>query len=382
MKIADRTPFRNENGQVDLYGRIQGTIKFGLSWFARIEAQETVIAVLDKVLGSEYILLRNITLPDTEIELPMVLIGPPGVFLINVIHERGVYRARDDEWGTISGDKFVPASINQVQRTVKLSRVLQIYLDRAGYKDDLIVDPILLAADPGMHIDSVRPAARIVLSDALERFAISMNQARPIFLTGKIVEIAQTIINGPRKSSNPASSAAAPFSKVQRDINAAVPESQSQEPHPAFTPETLGFSFEEKAQTQQDLPSQNAQTLISLDSKPETAPTLAIPNHSPNNQTYIDESELESDRLAFYQMNTETLVQPPTDIEPQPVLFEGDEPKSNENGADTGNKLDTPPVKKNSLFGMTKGQVLVLGSILIFWLCAMVGFAIYVYLNL
>ena len=57
MEIVDRTPFRNEGGIVDIFGRVQGTLKYGFNWYALLEAQNAVIAVLDKVLGSSYILL-------------------------------------------------------------------------------------------------------------------------------------------------------------------------------------------------------------------------------------------------------------------------------------------------------------------------------------
>ena len=36
MQIVDQTPYRTETGEIDIMGRIQGTLKFGLSWFDRI----------------------------------------------------------------------------------------------------------------------------------------------------------------------------------------------------------------------------------------------------------------------------------------------------------------------------------------------------------
>ncbi len=196
MQILDHTPFRTESGEIDILGRIKGMLKFGMSWYERLKAQDSVIAIIDKPLGNAYTLLRNITLPDTEITLPMILIGPAGIFLINVAHERGVYRAREDEWGTIINEQFVPARINQIVRTKQMARVLQVYLDRQGYKGMLTVDPILMAADPGMHIESVRPSIRIVMSDALERFAISIAQARGAISPEAIPSLARIIVIG------------------------------------------------------------------------------------------------------------------------------------------------------------------------------------------
>jgi hypothetical protein len=324
MKITDNTPFRNESGQIDLFGRVQGTLKFGLSWFAQIKAQDTVIAVLEKILNPHFILLRNITLPDTDIDLPIVLVGPPGIYLVNVTPERGVYQARDDEWGSVSGEKFVPAATNVIQRTVKLARVLQLYLDRAGYKGSLVVEPILMAADPGMHIESVRAAARVVMSDALEIFAISMNQARPIYNTIRINDIAHTILNGPH-----------------------APQPST----PAFIP-TESAAEEYKS------------TEIS------TAPFEATDD-------LFDRLE-GAGNLDF--------VEQPTDIEVD--LFREHDPETelaNNNGTGSASQSESVPASaasnKKGILGMSTRQLLVLGAILIFWFLAMLAFFVYIYFS-
>lgn len=196
MKIIDKTPFLSEDGKISLVDRIQATFKFGLSWHGRIQSQAKVIPVLEKHLGRNFILMRNVTLGGTNVDLPLVLIGPPGVLLINVIPEKGVFRAKEEEWGTISGDQISPAKVNQVVRTSRMGQVLQIFLDRAGLKGMLTVESVLLSADPGTHIESVRPIVRIVMSDALERFSASLSQARTVLSPEMSAAIAQVILTG------------------------------------------------------------------------------------------------------------------------------------------------------------------------------------------
>lgn len=204
MQIIDKTPYRAENGEIDILGRIQGTLKYGMSWFSNINAQNVVIAIIEKQLDANYALLRNVTLPNTEITLPLVLIGPPGIYLINVAHERGVFMARDDQWGTMIGDRFVPARVNQISRTQTFGRVLQLYLDRQNFKGQAVVEAVLMAADPGMQIESTRPVVRVVMSDALERFAASLNQARPTLNSPLAHDIAHAILVGrPPKVASP-----------------------------------------------------------------------------------------------------------------------------------------------------------------------------------
>ncbi len=170
MKHIDKTPFRSESGEINIINRVRGMLKYGMTWYDRVKAQDAVAEILGRQLGGQFVLLQNIVLPGAEIDLPLVLIGPPGVYLINALHERGVYLARDDEWGTLTGETFVPARINQVKRAMTMAKVLQVYLDRMGYKG-FLVEPVVMSPDPKLHIDSTRPAVRVVMSDAIDRFA-------------------------------------------------------------------------------------------------------------------------------------------------------------------------------------------------------------------
>ncbi len=204
MVIIDKTPYRSKTGEISPIGLIQGMLKYGLTWQNHLKAQDIVIAIIEKQLDSNFALLRNVTLPNTDIHLPMVLVGPPGVYLLNVAHERGVYRARDDQWGTMIGDRFVPAPINQITRSTTFGRVLQTYLDRQGFKGSVVVESVLMAADPGMQIESTRPAVRVVMSDALERFAASMGHARSTINTGLGKDIVKAILVGGKSAPNAA----------------------------------------------------------------------------------------------------------------------------------------------------------------------------------
>jgi predicted metallo-beta-lactamase superfamily hydrolase len=157
MKIIDKTPFRKEDGSISFIDRIQGTLKYGLPWYGRLQAQEKSFLFSKNILGRNFILMRNIILGGTDIELPIILIGPPAVLVINVITEQGVFRAQEDEWGRIVGNQFVPAKVNHHStRTVRMGKVLQVFLERAGAKG-ITVDTLLLSANPGTHVESIRP---------------------------------------------------------------------------------------------------------------------------------------------------------------------------------------------------------------------------------
>lgn len=196
MKIIDKTPFLDENGILTPLNRIQATFKFGLDWYPRMEAQARVASVLDSQLGRNFILMRNPTLGGTDIELPLILIGPFGVLLLNTIHEKGIFRAKEEEWGVITGERFVASRRNYLTLTARMGKVLQIYLDRAGFKDMLSVDAALVAANPSTHIESVRPVVRTLMLDGLERFAASLSQGTQVITPEMGARIAQVILSG------------------------------------------------------------------------------------------------------------------------------------------------------------------------------------------
>jgi hypothetical protein len=181
MKIIDKTPYQDDTGQINFLNQIQGMLKFGFSWPKNLEAQKKVIAILNKTLEKGYTLIRNQQLGASEIIVPLVLIGPAGMFLIEATPLKGFYRARGDEWGEDSNGTIQPAPINLLKRTEQLAKVLQKYYDKQEVKLPAPVEPVLMAADPGMHIESVRPVVRVVMTDAIERFAAGLLGARPIY---------------------------------------------------------------------------------------------------------------------------------------------------------------------------------------------------------
>jgi len=239
VKIIDKTPFRTETGEISLVDRVQGSIKYGFNWYPRLQAQDKVIPVLERILPQNFILLRNITLGGTDIEMAaLVLIGSPGVFLINVLHERGIYRAREGEWGTISSGKFVRERTNQLTRTQRMGKALQVFLEHAGLQGMVSTEAILVTANPVTHVESVRPIVRIVMSDALERFAASLSQGRSTLSPETIAAVAQVILTG-RGIKQAASAAAQPAaeSTAQPEFSAASDNTDS-----------LEFDFKDEAE--------------------------------------------------------------------------------------------------------------------------------------
>ena len=196
MKIIDKTPLQDASGNINPIARVQGTLKYGLSWFAELEAQKAVITQLDRLLEKGFVLIRNFTLPNSEIVIPIILIGAGGIWVIYVTKEKGSFEAKGDQWNTLDNNgRAQPAPINFIGRVAQLTTALQKYLKIQKIELPSPIEAVLIAADPGAQIESVRPIARVVRSDAIKQFATSLLQARPVWRTDFIHELADRIID-------------------------------------------------------------------------------------------------------------------------------------------------------------------------------------------
>jgi hypothetical protein len=211
MNIIDHTPFFNkETGEISILDRGKAVMKYGANWIKEVEAQKQVIPVLGKVLDRNYTLLRNVTPPGLEASFPFILVGPTGVFVMYVTPLTGMLRAKGDQWGTISGNAFKNEKPNLMRRTESMARAIQVFLQRQGYLEITSVDAILLCSDLSVHVDSIRPIIRVVMRDALERFAISITQARVVLNPESVQHVIGRILHPPTPTpSQPAETLAA-----------------------------------------------------------------------------------------------------------------------------------------------------------------------------
>ena len=245
MKIIDKTPLHDEKGQLSLIGQIQGRLKYGLSWPAELEAQKQVIAQLDRVLEKSFVLIRNFTLPNSEIIIPIILVGVGGITVIHVTTVKGQIEAKGDQW-IIDGK---PAPINLLNRVSRYARAVEVYMERQGMSlQNSSVEPVLIAANPGAHIESTRPSVRVVMSDAIRQFASSLLQASPVFRSDLVFSMSERIVDphsmppaiSPEAAQEPAARARAIFNASE--------QSDSMENS------DLGFSFDENAEGTQNAP--------------------------------------------------------------------------------------------------------------------------------
>jgi hypothetical protein len=197
MKIIDQTPYFKEDGSLALVDRARAIIEFGTGWIKEVEAEKSIITVLGRALYKNFTLLHNVTPPGLGIRIPLILIGPTGVYVLGINPLPGLFSARGDQWGIISGGTLKPEKPNLMSRTERIARAIQVYLQGQGYTDLTGVEAVLLCSDPAANVDSVRPIIRVVMRDALERFAVSISQGRMVLRQENVPSIVQRLVNPP-----------------------------------------------------------------------------------------------------------------------------------------------------------------------------------------
>jgi hypothetical protein len=197
MKIIDQTPFYKANGELSVLDRGKAILQFGSGWFKEVEGQRSVIAVLAKILDKNYTLLVNTIPPGLDARIPLILVGPTGVSVLCVTSLVGTFRARGDQWGVMAGENYNQIKPNLLIRTQTMARAIQLFLQKHGYSDLPEVEAVLLCSDVTTHVDSMRPIIRVVMRDALERFAVSIGQARLVLNPESSFDIVNKLLNPP-----------------------------------------------------------------------------------------------------------------------------------------------------------------------------------------
>jgi hypothetical protein len=138
-----------------------------------------IIDALRKVLDQRFVMLCNVSLEGLDTPIPLILVGPLGIWVIFASDAKGIYRAREKTWESLDNrmKDYRAAKPNLVLHAALMAKEVENSLSGKDITPPTI-EPVLFFSNPGLHVDSTHPAARIVMADALERFAASIVQGR------------------------------------------------------------------------------------------------------------------------------------------------------------------------------------------------------------
>ena len=234
MKIIDKTPLLDEKGELPVVQRIKGMFQYGFSWPNELRGQKAIITFFDRQLEKGYTLIRNLPLGQSGIMVPMILLGPTGIHVIQVTFLRGRYEVRGDTWNVEAGEKFKPAPVNLVQQTIRMAHAVQAFIERQGVKLPVSPEPVLIAGEPGLHIETVRPAVRAVMIDGIKSFVTGLTTASLVLSAEQVFDYTERLLNPrpPKKVSISPNTAPAQGSAPQEASRARAIFNASEEAKP------------------------------------------------------------------------------------------------------------------------------------------------------
>jgi hypothetical protein len=195
MKIIDKTPLLDEKGNLGFVQRVQGMLQFGFNWPNELQVQNAIVKFFERQLEKGYTLIRNMPLGESGIMVPIILLGPTGIYVIEVTSVKGRYEAKGDTWNVEAGNQYKPAPINLIQRTTRMARALQAYIERQGVKLPVSIEPVLIAGDPGLHIESVRPAIKVMMIDGIKAFVNGLVTGKPVLRADLVLDYTERILH-------------------------------------------------------------------------------------------------------------------------------------------------------------------------------------------
>jgi hypothetical protein len=251
MKIIDKTPLIDEKGNLGPIQRVQGMLQFGFNWPNELQVQNAIIKFFGSQLEKGYTLIRNMPLGESGIMIPIILLGSTGIYVIEITSLRGRYEAKGDAWNVESGNQYKPAPVNLIQRTIRMARALQAYIERQGVKLPVSIEPVLIAGDPGLHIESVRPEIKVMMIDGIKSFVNGLATGKPVLRADLMLDYTERILH-PRVKSAPAAQPPDLEPEPESELPAAWEQNWREEPVVQQQPEPsrARASFDASAEAQ------------------------------------------------------------------------------------------------------------------------------------
>jgi hypothetical protein len=179
MKLIEPTQKPGEKGPIQKVGdQIKQLLPFGKT---DEYAEEAIVARFMRGLDNNFIMLRNLPLEGPGILFPSILVGPAGLIVINIRCEKGFFQVKADTWWKMdkTTHKFSQARPNLIKQSQDYAKKLATILDAHG-KSHPEITPVLIFANPAVHIENINPAIRIVLMDGVENLIATLRRSQEV----------------------------------------------------------------------------------------------------------------------------------------------------------------------------------------------------------
>lgn len=196
MKLIDYAKKQEQPGLMNkIDTALEDLMTYGFAGDVDKKAQETVIQLFSRSLDHEYTLLQMVPLVPGKPAIPLILVGPPGIFVIHVSGAEGIFRAREESLSVMHRQtrEYRPAKRNYLIEALGLSADVKEFMNQSH---QLLLEPtpLLIFGQPGAHIESNQPAVRILRVDAVDRFLSGLQQSQPLLDAIEIRKLVEIMV--------------------------------------------------------------------------------------------------------------------------------------------------------------------------------------------
>lgn len=121
-----------------------------------MQGEKDFVAELSKHLNEDWVLFRNIDLPDHGGDLDAVLVGPKGIYLLEIKAYNFTCRNQGDRWEYRAWLRWKPLSKNPTQQALRNAARLNEYLKQILEQDAWIEPRIVWAGKSKLFLDKPR----------------------------------------------------------------------------------------------------------------------------------------------------------------------------------------------------------------------------------
>ncbi len=217
MRTIDLSKFQTESGIAGIFNIMQGVFSYGWYWQQSRKNQEELVEILDTVLGNDCVLLRDVNIPHVGRPIPVVLLTPASLIVINPKSQQGFFHAEGKRWEELGRDDEYKLAINNLIRETWLyQKTIEGYLKQHNFSVPT-ERGVMIFVSPETHVETVRPRVRVIQADGVKNFARELAISKPVFSDIDF----RTAIN---LLSNPRIPAKEKSKKAPRGITSPVPD--------------------------------------------------------------------------------------------------------------------------------------------------------------
>lgn len=181
MRTLDLSKYQSEAGPTGILQTIQGVFSYGWSWQHNRKSQAELAEILETVLGNDCVLLRDVNIPKVGRPIPIVLITPAMLLVINPKSQPGFFRAEGKRWEELGrDDQYKLAQNNLIRETWLYQKTIEGYLKQHNFSAPMDRG-VMIFISPETVVESIRPRVRVIQADGIKNFARELAISKPVF---------------------------------------------------------------------------------------------------------------------------------------------------------------------------------------------------------